>query len=70
MFFRGYRLAEGPGVEVLRFNLSQQPFDFTGDALVNGALQAKGVDALPIVKVDGQIKSQGGAYPSREQLAA
>lgn len=57
------------GVTVERFNLSQQPFDFTGDAEVNAALQAKGVEALPIVKVEGQIKSQG-AYPTREQLAA
>ena len=56
------------GVTVERFNLSQQPFDFTGDAEVNAALQTKGVDALPIVKVEGQIKSQG-AYPTREQLA-
>jgi AhpD family alkylhydroperoxidase len=57
------------GVSVERFNLSQQPFEFTGDAEINGALQAKGVDALPIVKVEGQIKSQG-RYPGREELAA
>jgi AhpD family alkylhydroperoxidase len=56
------------GVVIERFNLSQQPFDFTGDAEVNAALQAKGVEALPIVKVEGQIKSQG-TYPTREQLA-
>jgi AhpD family alkylhydroperoxidase len=58
------------GVTIARFNLSQQPFEFTGDAEVNAALQAKGVDALPIVKVDGQIKSQGAGYPTRDQLAA
>ena len=57
------------GVTIERFNLSQQPFDFTGDAEVNAALQTKGVDALPIVKVEGRIKIQG-AYPTREQLAA
>ena len=57
------------GVTIERFNLSQQPFDFTGDAEVNAALQVKGVNALPIVKVEGQIKSQG-AYPTREELAA
>jgi AhpD family alkylhydroperoxidase len=56
------------GLVIERFNLSQQPFDFTGDAEINAALQAKGVDALPIVKVEGQIKSQG-TYPTREQLA-
>lgn len=57
------------GVEVERFNLSQQPFAFTGDSEVNGALQAKGVDALPIVKAGGQIKCQG-SYPARGDLAA
>lgn len=57
------------GVEVERFNLSQQPFEFTGDPEVNAALQAKGVDALPIVKAGGQIKSQG-RYPARQDLAA
>ena len=56
------------GVTIARFNLSQQPFEFTGDAEVNAALQAKGVDALPIVKVEGWIKGQG-AYPTREQMA-
>jgi AhpD family alkylhydroperoxidase len=57
------------GVEIERFNLSQQPFDFTGDPEVNAALQAGGVDVLPIVKVGGRIQSQG-CYPTREQLAA
>ena len=56
------------GITIERFNLSQQPFDFTGDAEVNAALQAKGVDALPIVKVEGQVKCQG-SYPTREELA-
>ena len=57
------------GVEVERFNLSQQPFEFTADPEVNAALQGKGVDALPIVKAGGHIQSQG-EYPSREQLAS
>jgi AhpD family alkylhydroperoxidase len=56
------------GITIQRFNLSQQPFEFTGDAEVNAALQAKGVDALPIVKVEGQVRCQG-SYPTREQLA-
>lgn len=56
------------GIQIERFNLSQQPFDFTGDAEVNAALQAKGVEALPVVKVEGQIKCQG-SYPTRKQLA-
>ncbi|HWQ10651.1 MAG TPA: arsenite efflux transporter metallochaperone ArsD [Holophaga sp.] len=57
------------GVVVERYNLSQQPFEFTADPEVNAALQGKGVDALPIVKAGGHIKCQG-KYPSREDLAS
>ena len=52
------------GVQVERFNLSQQPREFAQQADVRAALQAKGVDALPIIRVDGRIVCQG-TYPSR-----
>lgn len=57
------------GVEVERYNLSQQPFEFTADPEVNQALQGQGVAALPVVQAGGQIKCQGN-YPSRESLAS
>lgn len=57
------------GVAVERFNLSQQPGPFVEDAAVKAALETKGDAALPLVKVDGEIKSIGG-YPTREELAA
>jgi AhpD family alkylhydroperoxidase len=56
------------GALVERFNLSQQPAAFAGDAEVKGALEAKGEAGLPLIKMDGVVKSVGG-YPSREQLA-
>ena len=56
------------GVPVERFNLSQQPQEFAQAAEVRQALQAKGIDALPIIRVDGRIVCQG-MYPSRELLA-
>ena len=56
------------GVSVERFNLSQQPMAFAGDAEVKAALHEKGEAALPLIKVDGRVQSLG-AYPSREQLA-
>jgi len=59
----------GQGVNVERFNLSQQPGAFAGDAAVRAALESDGETALPLVKVDGAVKSSGG-YPSREELAA
>ena len=57
------------GVQVERYSLSQQPREFAQQAEVRSALQAKGTDALPIIRVDGQIVCQG-MYPSRQLLAA
>jgi hypothetical protein len=57
------------GVSVERFNLSQQPAAFVEDAAVKAALEARGEASLPLVKVDGDIKSSG-MYPSRDALAA
>lgn len=57
------------GVAVERFNLAQQPAAFAEDAEVKVALESKGEDALPLVKVNGEVKSIG-SYPSRGDLAA
>ncbi len=57
------------GVAVERFNLSQQPAAFADDAAVKSALETKGEAGLPLVKVDGEVKSIG-TYPSRDELAA
>jgi AhpD family alkylhydroperoxidase len=57
------------GVVVERHNLAQEALAFAGDAEVNAALQAKGEAALPLIKVAGQVRSQG-AYPARAELAA
>lgn len=56
------------GVEVRRYNLSQQPAAFAASELVKATLEEHGVECLPLVLVDGRIVSMG-AYPSREQLA-
>lgn len=57
------------GVSVERFNLSQQPGAFAGDGAVKEALETKGEAGLPLVKVNGEVKSCG-VYPSRDELAA
>ncbi len=57
------------GVTVARFNLAQQPSVFAQDAAVKQALEALGESALPLVKVDGNVKSTG-LYPTRETLAS
>jgi AhpD family alkylhydroperoxidase len=55
------------GVEVERFNLSQEPAAFVGNALVAQAIRDRD-DALPLLLVDGKIAAQG-SYPAREVLA-
>ncbi len=57
------------GVQVERYNLSQQPAAFATHRVVNEALTARGNDCLPLVLVDDRIAVEG-AYPSRETLAA
>jgi hypothetical protein len=59
---------KGQGIKVERFNLSQQPAAFAADGLVKGALESKGIDALPLVKLNEEVKSTG-RYPSRDELA-
>jgi AhpD family alkylhydroperoxidase len=56
------------GVRVERFNLSQQPQAFAANATMKAALEAQGNDCLPVVMVNGEIRSRG-TYPSREELA-
>jgi hypothetical protein len=57
------------GVSVERFNLAQQPAAFAADQTVRSALETKGAAGLPVVKVNGEIKSSG-VYPSRAELSA
>jgi AhpD family alkylhydroperoxidase len=57
------------GISVERFNLSQQPGAFADDASVKSALEMRGEAGLPLVKVNGEVRSSG-TYPSRDELAA
>ena len=57
------------GVAVQRFNLAQEPGAFAENAAAKDALEQAGEAALPLVQVDGEVKSRG-AYPSRDELAA
>lgn len=59
---------QSQGVTVERFNLAQQPAMFADDDQVRSALHAKGPAALPIVMVNGEVKSTG-VYPTRVDLA-
>jgi hypothetical protein len=56
------------GVSVERFNMAQEPAAFAEDQAVRSALATRGEAGLPVVKVNGDIKSSG-VYPSRAELA-
>lgn len=57
------------GVQVERYNLSQQPGEFAQQADVRTLLQSRGMDALPLIVSEGRVVSQG-TYPNRETLAS
>ena len=56
------------GHEVERFNLAQQPQEFTANGQVQQLLESEGVDCLPLVIIDDRVVSRS-EYPSRENLA-
>ncbi len=53
------------GVQVERFNLSQQPMAFVQNKQVNALLQSEGVEVLPLFFIDGELVLKG-AYPDQE----
>ena len=59
---------QGQGVEVVRYNLAQEPHAFAGNDLVRQQLTKHGSGCLPLLIVDAQVVS-GGVYPTRDQLA-
>ena len=56
------------GHQVERYNLAQQPQEFTANGQVQQLLESEGVDCLPLVIVDDRVVSRS-EYPSRENLA-
>jgi len=58
----------GQGVQVQRYNPTQQYEAFVNNATVVNTINTHGTECLPLILVDGQIVSYGG-YPSREELA-
>jgi len=57
------------GIQVRRYNLSQNPAAFVESDAVKQALGEKGEGALPLILVNGQIAATG-RYPERAELAA
>ena len=58
----------GQGIQVERYNPSQQYDAFVGNVAVVNTINTQGTECLPLILVDGVIASYG-SYPSREDLA-
>jgi hypothetical protein len=68
-FAADLRWAGQNGAVVTRYNLAQEPGRFAGHDGVRGLLAEGGQDVLPVVVVDGEVRSSG-RYPARAELAA
>ena len=55
------------GVEVIRFNLAQQPKEFMANKTIAGLLHKNGKKALPATLINGEV-FKTGEYPSYEDL--
>lgn len=57
------------GVTVVRHNLAQAPAAFLADPDAKATIETRGEEGLPLVKVDGVVRSSG-VFPARSELAA
>ena len=56
------------GINIIRHNLKDEPQIYVTNTKVNELLQSKGVEALPITLVDGEV-AVIGSYPTTKQMA-
>ena len=59
---------QGFGVKVERHNLAQQPMAFVTNAEVRAILEKDGVEALPLIFIDGRLTRRG--YPDHVERIA
>jgi hypothetical protein len=59
--------AKSKGCVVNRFNLTQEPISFLQNETVKSLLQQKGVESLPLIFINGQLKATG-TYPAATDL--
>ena len=57
------------GVKVERYNLGQQPMAFVQNTAVKALLDNEGVDALPLIFLDGKVHVKGRYLTDREREA-
>ncbi|HEY5552373.1 MAG TPA: arsenite efflux transporter metallochaperone ArsD [Opitutaceae bacterium] len=60
---------KGLGVTIERHNLARQPMAFVTNPEVKAILERDGVEALPLIFIDGRLACRG-AFPSPEDRIA
>lgn len=55
------------GVLIERYSLSSNPQIFVDNKEINEILNTKGIDALPVIMVEGVVIKEGG-YPTNEEI--
>ncbi|WP_226036802.1 arsenite efflux transporter metallochaperone ArsD [Aquibacillus saliphilus] len=61
-------LLEKKGVDIKRYNLANDAQFFVAESKVQQLLEEKGIEALPVILVNKQVKKVG-AYPTSEELS-
>ncbi|WP_427113826.1 arsenite efflux transporter metallochaperone ArsD [Megasphaera sueciensis] len=54
------------GIHIVRHNLSSDPQAFVQNTIINAALNAKGMEILPVTMVDGAIVKESGYLTNTE----
>lgn len=57
------------GVIVERYNLTSNPQIFVDNKVINEILNTKGVEALPVIMVEGVVVKEG-SYPTNEEFCS
>ncbi len=57
------------GVKVERYNLGQQPMAFVQNPTVKALLDKEGVEVLPLIFVDGEVRVKGRYLTDTERAA-
>ena len=55
------------GVLIERYNLSSNPQIFVDNKEINEILNTKGIDALPVIMLEGIVIKEGG-YPTNQEI--
>lgn len=56
------------GVEIKRYGLASEPFEFISNPVINEILGTEGADELPITLLDGEVVKKK-SYPTNEEFS-